>query len=267
MRISVYTAIKDGISNDLHPEAMLRHHLPLADEIIVNEGFSSDDTYDRITRIDPKVRVFRSHWEVPSNEAWCIGFKEAAKKRCTGDWCIHLDSDEFIPEWEFAAIREYLERTDELMVPVRFINFYANYKVIHANPERVNWPARKMIIHRNDPSIEFWGDGSNVRKSGTEFSWGVQPPRFSVHHFGMVRDAATLRYKWWVQGRAVSGRSTRIRPPRFLFNLFPHKWEDPQFFDDLQIYDGQDIKAVVDDPAEFTRDSMRLLRTLKSRTT
>lgn len=265
MKISVYTAIKDGIVNDLHIEAMLRHHLPLADEIVVNEGFSTDDTYRRIQNIDKKIKIFRSEWETPKNQQWCIGFKEAARKACTGDWCIHLDSDEFIPEWEFEEIRRHLEDTKDILIPVRFVNFYGNYRVYHSNPEKIRWPARKMIIHRNLPEVEFWGDGSNVQLRGQKFDWETSSKMFTVHHFGMVRDAAILRYKWWIQGRAVSGRSTRFKPPKFLFRMFPHDWKDPQFFEDLKIYDGQDIFAVKDDAAEFTRDRMKLVRAIEAR--
>ncbi len=266
MKLSLYTAVKDGIAQDLHVEAMLRHHLPLADEIIVNEGYSTaDDTYERVRNIDPKIKVFRSVWETPQNLQWCIGFKEAARKAATGDWCIHLDCDEFIPEWEFEAIRRHLEHTEDIMVPVRFINFYGNYKVFHADPLKANWPERKMIIHRNLPDIEFWGDGSNVRLRDKEFTWDTSKEMYTVHHMGMIRDAAILRYKWWIQGRAVSGRSTKRKPPKFLFQLFPHDWKDPQFFPDLKLYTGPDIRAVREDPAEFTRDKMKLVRAIEAR--
>ena len=264
MKLSVYTAVKDGISNDLHVEAMLKHHVPLADEIIVNEGYSSDDTLERISRIDPKIKIFRSHWETPKNLAWCIGFKEAARQHCSGDWCIHLDCDEFIPEWEFSTIREVLSESSCNLLPVNFINFYGSYKIFHKNPARAHWPERKMIIHRNLPEIEFWGDGSNVRIRGTEFSWGSEPPKFSVHHFGMVRDPAILRYKWWIQGRAISGHNTRLRPPKLLFRIFPHNWLDSAFLADLALYEGQNIDAVEKDPDEFVRDRMRLFKYLKA---
>ncbi len=265
MKLTVYTAIKNGYSQDLHAEAMLRHHLALADEIVVNEGFSTDKTYERITRIDPKIRVFRSEWEKPKDEAWCVGFKTAAKAAATGDWCIHLDSDEFIPEWEFSSIRQRLESTKEYMLPVKFINFYGSYRTYHANPEKVRWPDKKMIIHRNVPEIEFWGDGSNVKLRGQDFSWGQGEPEFTVHHFGMVRDAAILRYKWWLQGRAVSGKSTKLRPPFALFRVFPHDWRDPQFFDDLRLYPGPHIAAVQKDPGEFIRDDLKLAQLIEKR--
>lgn len=264
MKVSLYTAVKDGIHNDLHVEAMLRHHLPLADEIVVNEGYSRDDSFERISRIGGKLRIFRSHWETPRNLQWSVGFKEAARQACTGDWCIHLDGDEFIPEWEFESIRRHLEFTTDTMIPVRVVNFYGNFRVFHSNPWKVHWPDRKMVIHRNLPEIEFWGDGSNVRRCGEEFRWDTSSEMYTVHHFGMVRDPAILRYKWWVQGRAVSGHSTQFRPPKILFRVFPHDWLDPQFFSDLKVYDGPVIRAVREDPKEFTRDGMRLLRLLSS---
>jgi glycosyltransferase involved in cell wall biosynthesis len=265
MKLSIYTAVKNGISNDLHIEAMLRHHLPLADEIVVNEGYSSDRTFERISGIDPKVKIFRSHWETPAGVAWSVGFKEAARERCTGDWCLLLDCDEFVPEWEFEAIRDHLRSTSDLVATLNYVNFYGNYRVFHADPKKVRWPKRKMVFHRNLPDFEIWGDGSNVRRRGVDFSWEAASRGFSVHHFGMVRDAATLRHKWWIQGRAMSGRSAWLSPPRVLFRLFPHDWRDPQFFEDLAIYDGPFVQAVRENPSEFVRDGMTLLKLLEAR--
>jgi hypothetical protein len=263
MKLSIYTAVKEGIANDYHIEAMLKHHLPLADEIIVNEGYSSDDTYVRIQNISPKINIFRSHWEKLTDMSWFVGFKEAARLRCTGDWCILLDPDEFIPEWEFSSIREHLAQTDEIMVPVRILNFYGNYRVYHAKPQKVLWQEKKMIIHRNRPDMEIWGDGSNIRLRGTKLTWDTSIKEYTLHHFGMVRHAEVLRYKWWLQGRAQTGRSTWLRPPRWIFKVFPHNWKDPQFIADLAVYNGPYVRAVADDPAEFTRDNMMLLRFLE----
>jgi len=244
---------------------MLRHHLPLADEIVVNEGYSTDGTFDAIRSIDPKIKIFRSVWETPKDEAWAIGFKEFAKQKASGDWCIHLDSDEFIPEWEFSTIRERLQSSESFMHSVEFLNFYANYKVLHAFPEKSNWPPRKMIVHRNLPEIEFWGDGSNIKIAGSRFDWNDGPQLCSVHHMGMIRDPAVLREKWWLQGRAMAGKGGRFKPPKILFKLFPHDWKDPEFLDYLRPYEGPFIQAVTDDPGEFVRDKWSLYNYIKGR--
>src|ERR1700682_5667295 len=63
MKLSIYTFVKNGLFYDFHVAAMLRHHLPLADEIVVNEGYSSDGTYEVIRDIDPKIKIHRSQWD------------------------------------------------------------------------------------------------------------------------------------------------------------------------------------------------------------
>jgi glycosyltransferase involved in cell wall biosynthesis len=267
MKISVYTAMRDCIRHDYPYLDMIRHHLPLADEIVINEGFSTDGTYETLQGLDSKVRVFRTKWNQESGENWWIHFKDAARRQCTGDWCVHLDSDEFLPDWEFDRLRQQLSTTAEMMLPVRFVNFYGNCRVFHSDPGKSHWVTRKMIIHRNDQdAIEFWGDGSNVRLKGQEFSWGDGEPKFDVHHFGGVRHAGRLRQSWWLQGRFRTGRSIAIRPPQWVFDLFPAKWEDPDFIEYLAIYEGPLIKAVRDNPRRFARDGFELLRTLAART-
>lgn len=264
MKISLYTAVQNGIYYDYHVVAMLKHHLPLADEIIINEGYSSDDTYERICNIDPKIKVFRTKWEAPKDEHWWIHFKDAARRKCTGDWCIHLDCDEFIPEWQFDDIRTRLAQVTETILPLKFTNFYGNYKVYHVNPRKVFWSLKKMIIHRNIEEIEFWGDGANVRLRGKEFSWGANP-EFDLHHFGAVRNAARLRQRWYIDGNARQKKSYWLGRFGFLFGWRRHDWFDKDFLSDLELYKGPYIKAVRDDPEEFVRDNLKLAYYLENR--
>ena len=60
MLLSVYTYVKNGLHYDFHVVEMLKHHLPLADEIVVNEGYSTDGTYEAIASLDSKIRITRS---------------------------------------------------------------------------------------------------------------------------------------------------------------------------------------------------------------
>jgi hypothetical protein len=194
---------------------------------------------------------------------YIIRFKDEARKRCTGDWCVMLDCDEFIPEWEFVPLREKLATATEEVFPVRLLNFYANYKVYNAEPERFRWPARKVNIHRNRPDIEWSGDASSVRVPGHEAAWDA-PPVLDLHHFGYVRKAARLRENWRnMRGRLYLARAPRFLIPSFVFDLFPHKWADPEFVPYLRTYEGPFIKAVTDDPEEFVRDKFKLYHHLK----
>ena len=245
---------------------MLKHHLPLADEIVVNEGYSTDGTYEAIKDLDPKIKIFRTKWHQPKDESWWIHFKDAARRQCTGDWCLHLDSDEFIPDWDFDRLRAHLATTSDTLIPTTFKNFWGNYRVYHADPGKIRWVTSKMIIHRNLPdAIEFRGDGSNVKVKGQNFTWDTSKLRFDVHHFGGVRYAGHLRRAYWLQGRFRSGRAIWARPPQFMFDLFPQNWADPDFIDGLAIYDGPFIKAVHDNPDRFARDKFYLFNLLSQR--
>lgn len=266
MLLSIYTFVKNGMFYDFHVVDMLKHHLPFADEIIVNEGYSSDDTYERISQLDPKIKIFRSTWGEPKDTSWYLGFKDSSRQKCQGEWCLLLDCDEFIPEWEFARIRDHLAHAQEDLIPAKVINFYGNYQVYHAHPEKPNWPARKMILHRNRPEIEVWGDGSNVRIKGQPFTWETSSCVLTCHHFGFVRHAARLRQKWRNTQHMYSGRRTWLpRLPTFLFNLLPHDWMDPQFLDDLALYEGPYLRAVRENPEEFIRDGLALARYLSKK--
>jgi hypothetical protein len=266
MKISIYTIVKNGIYFDLHVEAMLRQHLPLADEIIVNEGYSSDDTYERITRIDPKIKVFREHWDAGEKSGVLYAEqKNKARERCTGDWCILLDCDEFIAEWEFDRIRRELARATEPIMRLRHVQFYANYKVIHPRPEKVNWGLFKEQVHRNDPKMRVIGDGSNV-VCGTHSKDLIDyDTHFETHHMGQVRNPARLRHKWRIEHKLKLATPKWDKTPGFMFDLAPHDWFDRDYLEDLRTYDGPWVQEVVNNPAEFIRDEMKLYEFLRNR--
>jgi glycosyltransferase involved in cell wall biosynthesis len=263
LKISLYTFVKDGLYYDFHVVDMLKHHLPLADEIIVNEGYSDDGTYEAIRDLDPKIKVYRNVWDRSDPSKWHVRFKDQARQLCTGDWCILLDCDEFIPEWEFGRLRDALSHTDKVGFPMRYVHFYGNYKVVNLSPEKFHWPVTKLTIHRNLDNMEIWGDGSNVRVRGPFDRTLYGEPVCDCHHFGFVRNPARLRQKWRTQAKQHNeARPKWDHTPGFLFDLMPHSWDDKDFVDDLALYDGPYVQAVRDNPDEFVRDNYDLLKVL-----
>jgi len=260
MKISLYTFVKNGLRNDYHIVPMLKHHLPFADEIIVHEGRSTDGTFEAIRNLDPKIKIFQSDWDLHKGMNWVNGFKDAARIRCTGDWCVMLDADEFIPEWSFDTMRLAMRATSKMTLPMKLLNFYGNYKVLNAFPEKFRWPAFKRNIHRNVPEIVLHGgDASSVRHPSEEFAIDPSEVVCPLYHFGPVRHPAVMREMWRnMRGRLYNAPPPRFRLPSFLFKLFPHDWKDPDFLPHLRLYEGPYIQAVRDDPAEFTRDGMQL---------
>lgn len=266
MRLSIYTFVKNGLYYDFHVVPMLRHHLPLADEIVVAEGYSNDGTFEAIRDLSPKIRIQRLKEDRSDPNSWHRKFKNEARRSCTGDWCILLDCDEFIPEWEFDRLRQLLRTTDKTIAPVRFTHFYGNYRVYIARLPKIT-PATGLRIHRNLPDVEVWGDGANVRLAGrADDASVVASDTIDVHHFGTVRHPARLRQKWRTQARQHDPHKPRWdRTPGVLFDMFPHRWDDPDLLPHLEIYEGPYIDAVRQDPGEFTRDELWLYDYLKRR--
>ena len=167
-------------------------------------------------------------------------------------------------EWSFEPIREAMRTTPKMTLPMKLLNFYGNYKVLNAFPEKFRWPAFKMNIHRNVPEIALHGgDASSVRHMAEEFALNPEDAVCDLHHFGPVRRPAVMREMWRnMRGRLYNAPPPRFRLPSFLFKLFPHDWKDPDFLPHLRVYAGPYCKAVLDDPAEFTRDGMQLFALL-----
>lgn len=259
MKISIYTSIRNGIYLDFHIVEMLRHHIDLADEIVVNEGFSTDRTYEAIRDLHPKIKVHRQPWDRSNPGAWWRTFGDQARKLCTGDWCIKLDGDEFIPEWEWDRLRNLLATTNKKILPMKFLNFYANYKVLNIK----TLPHHKFVLHRNEDA-EIVGDGANVKLKSED--WGDVPANaIPCHHFGAVRHASRLRQKWRNDGMMKRATPAFDWVPGFVYDLLPHGWLDKDFLNDLRIYNGPYVKAVRDNQAEFTRDNMKVYKYLLER--
>jgi glycosyltransferase involved in cell wall biosynthesis len=264
VKISLYTFVKDGIYGDFHVVDMIRHHVPFADEIVVNEGFSTDGTYEAIKDISPKVKIVRNHLDRSEPSAWLRKSKDQARRLCTGDWCVLMDCDEFLPEWEFDRLRSHMAATDKDVLTATYKHFYGNYKVVYDNPDRPFPPRHKRIAHRNRPDVEIYGDGSDVRIPALGAAAEDPSFAFEVHHFGEVRNAARLRHKWHIQGRRDMGNRWSW-VPGFVFDLLPHKWFDQDFVQYLQPYEGPYVAAVRGNPNEFVRDDFALFEAVRNR--
>jgi hypothetical protein len=89
---------------------------------------------------------------------------------------------------------------------------------------------------------------------------------FVVHHFGSVRRPARLRQKWRMQAKQHNTQKPRWdRVPGFVFDMFPHKWDDPDCLPDLAIYGGPQMQIVHDQPEEFVRDGFMVYERLRRR--
>lgn len=107
--ISCFMVVKNGISLGYPFVEAIKAALPLCDEFIVSDGYSSDNTYNVLLqnfKTEPKVKLFRDEWETKSLKGSAI--RNALNKtlvRCTKEYIMEVDANEIIPESDIDFIK------------------------------------------------------------------------------------------------------------------------------------------------------------------
>lgn len=130
-KISVYSIIKNGISQDYCMVESIRSALPIADEVIVNLGDSTDGTKGLLHKAFDgfeKVKFFDSTWEGrDQGTAFLRNQSNLAQSKCKNQVCIYLQSDEVIHPKDYDKIldaaKTLYERQDLVGAIVKFNHF------------------------------------------------------------------------------------------------------------------------------------------------
>ena len=215
----------------------------------------------RIKDLDPKIRVFRSHWREPQSMEWYNTFKDEARQALHGR-LVHATSTATSSSPSGTSTPMRSEARDHVGRPVldrlhQLLRRTTRCSI--PSPESVALGLRKKMILTGIAQTSSSGaTASNVRVHGQD-PWRGQSDRTS----SAATTSATSGMRRGC-GRSGATRTPVYRAgrfklpiPGFLFDLFPHRWDDPQFFDDLEVYEGPYIKAVLENPREFVRDGLK----------
>ena len=134
--------------------------LPLCDEILISEGYSSDETWPVLQALQKKypdkLKLFRDSWNTDINRGPILAkMTNILKQRCLGDFCLNLQANEILHESSLDEIR-YLP----VQYPAAEIFFLPFYNIIGS---RLIWIAdfRKRLF-RNKKYIESRGDAYDL---------------------------------------------------------------------------------------------------------
>lgn len=223
MKISGFTLIRNGVSFDYPFLESLRSLEPLCDELVVNVGIGTDTTRERIAELArelnaragfEKVKFFDSHWPLDDPEKKKGGRilseqTNLALERCTGDWCIYLQSDEVLHEADYPIIRSALYEAnpnaeiDALVFD--YLHFYGSYDVIQQT--RSAYRREVRAIRRASGALSV-GDAQSFRlRTGTT---GTAKPRAllcgaRIFHYGWVRTPEAMREKTFFMDQLYHG--------------------------------------------------------------
>jgi glycosyltransferase involved in cell wall biosynthesis len=131
MNLSAFMVLKNGITLGYPFVEAILSLLPVCDEFVICEGYSDDDTWQWLERLQKnfpeRIRLSRQQWPQGKLSGGAIGeMQTQALRKCRGRWCYLLQADEIMPPENLPYLRELCapRRPIEILVGRRRFNSY-----------------------------------------------------------------------------------------------------------------------------------------------
>lgn len=215
MYVSGFTFIRNAIKLDYPIVEAIRSILPLCDEVVVAVGDSEDGTRELIKKIDPKVRIIDTKWDMSLREGGKVlavetdkAYREVSPK---ADWCVYIQGDECMHEQYHDVVREAMEKwkDDERVEGLLFgyKHFYGSYDYLG---DSGTWYRQEIRVIRRDKDISSYKDAQGFRKNGRKLQ--VKRIPAEIYHYGWVRHPKHMMAKaveanrYWHDDRWIEER-------------------------------------------------------------
>lgn len=213
VRVSGFTFVANAERAGYPLRESLQSLLPLVDELVVVLAPSEDRTEEILRSLeDPRIRILPADPVPFTGPRYYAHYTDLALRACRGRWCVYLQADEVIPEWDLPLIREALERYEE---DPRVEGMAFQYRHFYGSPEFFHhgygWYPREVRIVRNLPDIRAWGDAQGFRRNGRKLR--VVLLNAWIHHYGWMLPPRVMLRKIYQTEFVRGKRSTIPEPP------------------------------------------------------
>lgn len=163
-KFSVYTIIKDAIRQDYSVLEAINSVLPIADEVIINCGDSSDGTTGLIHKAYDgfdKVKIFERKWAGRDKGIQFLTEESNwAKDQCSNEIAMYLQADEVYHEDDLPKILDAVKTLNERQDLVGAIYKWRHLDGDYATLNPTSYPAEVRLIKRGQ--LKSIGDAQSM---------------------------------------------------------------------------------------------------------
>ena len=193
--LSCHMIIKNGVKFDYPFIEACISVLPICDELVVIDGFSSDGTYERLVELrekHDKVKVFQSPWD---REHYSVlsDLTNAAIEKCQCKYHFQIQGDEVLHEKYHDRLRDIVVNEEFDYVFIGLIHFYGGFYKIYKPKIFLDGTVR-MARRALYPRIRSHSDAFSfgTPDSDPNSYKELRLDDINVHHYGFVRKPRAL---------------------------------------------------------------------------
>ncbi len=157
--ISTFMAIRNGLSSGYPFVEAIKSALPLSDEFLISDGYSTDGTYEVLKRyfeMSNKIKLFRDKWDEKSQNGSSIrNALNAVRNRCKYEYIFEIDANEIVPEENIQFIKGL-----PAMYPEKEIFAFPYYQILG---DRILFNQEfRFRLAKNESDIKVLYDGNTM---------------------------------------------------------------------------------------------------------
>lgn len=160
--ISGFMIVKDVLKQGYPFVESIASALPICDEFLISDGYSTDGTYEvvkRIASLNPKVKVNRKKWPDKKNSTVLTDVTNELRRKCRHEYILSIQANEIIHEQSapfIKALPTMFPKVETFSFP--FVQFLNKYKFAEGY---------RLRFAKNNPGIVAKGDAWTLGASST----------------------------------------------------------------------------------------------------